>query len=112
METTHSLVGGRAITMDSLHAPAISQCSSEFNEECNSRLHCAHAGKSGFGASIAAGGGAGLAPGPAFFLPCPVRSGRLCTTRHAGRAGPAGAGSGGGAAGGGSGDPGGGPCWR
>ena len=102
------LVGERVITMDLLQQQSVSATA---NEVPNSRLHCAHAGKSGFGASMAAGGAAGLAPALAFFLPCPVRSGRLCTTRHAGRAGPVGAGSGGGGPAAAAGGSGGGPCW-
>lgn len=58
------------------------------------RLHCAQLGKSAFGGSGGGGVGAGRAAG-AFALPLAIRSGRLCTTRQAGFAGPSRAGSGG-----------------
>jgi hypothetical protein len=62
------------------------------------RLHCAHEGRSGRGASIAGGGGGGgaAAAAAAAAAALPFRrapgSGRLMTVRQAGGAGPSGAG--------------------
>ncbi len=66
----------------------------------NIRFHCAHAGRfEGSGGAAIAGGGAGA--GSALALAFARRSSRLCTVRHAGRAGAPSSmtlGSGGGAA--------------
>jgi hypothetical protein len=78
------------------------------------RLHCAHEGSSGRGASMAGGGGGGgvAAAAAAAAAALPFRlapgSGRLMTVRQPGRAGPSGTSSTGGG-GGGPGGPGGGP---
>lgn len=76
------------------------------------RLHCAHEGSSGRGASMAGGGGGGgaAAAAAAAAAALPFRrapgSGRLCTVRQAGAAGPSG--MGGSSMTGGGGGPGGG----
>ena len=80
------------------------------NEWACLRLHCAHEGSSGRGASMAGGGGGGgIAAAAAAALPFRLApgSGRLTTVRQPGRAG-SGTSSAGGGGGGGPGGPGGG----
>lgn len=84
------------------------QCRGEKNDACL-RLHCAHEGSSGRGASIAGGGGGGGGVGAAAgALPFRRGSGRLWTVRQAEGAGPSSMGGSSGAGGGGGGGPGGG----
>lgn len=76
---------------------SIMRCKSEATWHI--RLHCAHAGRFGFGGSIAGTGvGAGRLLGAGFSRLC-----GLWTTLQAGRAGPVKPSSGGGEAGGGGG---------